>query len=112
MSPCLHSFKLHSTAKLSSVYQRTDNQLLLTMYDESRQCDHIVEPARATRQALKLNLRQYRLHNKKYINSPYIRGKGLWDNLPRDIQHLESKFEFKAKIKPMFAFYNGKYLEP
>ena len=76
---------LHKTAKLSSVFQRWDKQLLMVMYDESRQIDNIVEPVRATRQSLKLNLRQYGLHNKKYTNSPYIRGKTLWEKLPHTV---------------------------
>ena len=49
---------------------------------------NVVEPVHATRQSLKLNLWQYKLHNKKYTNSPYIRGKGLWDKLPWDVQYL------------------------
>ena len=81
------------------------------MYDEARVIVNIAEPARVTRQSLKLNLKQYKLHNKKYINSPYIHGKCIWDRLPRDIQHLESKFEFKEKIKPLYATYNEKYLK-
>ena len=102
---------LHKRAKLSSIFQRWDKQLLLAMYDESRRDDNIVEAVRVTRQSLKLNLRQYKLHNKKYINSPYIRGKTLWDKLPYAIQHLQSKFEFKEKIKPLYATYDEKYLD-
>ena len=102
---------LHKKAKLSSVFQRWDKQLLLIMYDESRQEDKIVVPRQVMRQSLKLNLRQFKLHNKKYINSPYIRGKGLWDKLPRNIQHLPTKFEFKEKIKPLYATFDEKHLE-
>ena len=57
-----------------------------------------------------MNLKQYKLHNKRYTNSPYIRGKCLWDSLPIDIQQLPSKFEFKFKIKPRFALYDEMYL--
>ena len=46
---------LHKIAKLSSVYQRWDQQLLMIMYDESRRVENIIEPVHATRQALKLN---------------------------------------------------------
>ena len=102
---------LHKIAKLSSVYQRWDQQLLMIMYDESRCVENIVEPVRATRQALKLNLRQYKLHNKKYINSPYIRGKYIWDKLPRETQKLPCKIAFKNKIKRKFATYDETYLD-
>ena len=37
------------------------------MYDESRQGDDIAEPARVKKQSLKLNLRQYMLHDRKYL---------------------------------------------
>ena len=81
------------------------------MYDESKCLENIAEPVRATRQALKLNLRQYKLHNKKYFNSPYIRGKYIWDKLPLDIQQLPCKIAFKNKIKPRYAPYNENYLD-
>ena len=68
------------------------------MYDQASQDGNIAEARRATRQSLKFNLCQFKLHYKKYINSPYIRGKGLWDKLPYDIQSLRSKFEFKDRI--------------
>ena len=101
---------LHERVKLSSVFQRWDKQLLLVMFEEARDVDNVVEPVRATRQSLKMNFRQYKLHNKKYIRSPYIRGKVLWDKLPHDIQHLPTKFEFKEKIKSLYATYNENYL--
>ena len=102
---------LHARVNLSSVFQRWDKQLLLLMYDEARIDDNVIEPVRVTRQSLKLNLRQYKMHNKKYINSPFIRGKHLWDRLPHDTQLLVTKFEFKEKLKPIFAKYDEKYLE-
>ena len=46
---------LHKRAKLSSIYQWWDKQLLTIMYDEARH--------------LKMNLIQYKLHNKRYTNS-------------------------------------------
>ena len=107
----LSRVELHRTTKLSNLYQRWDKQLLLIMYDEANQANNVVEPVRATRQSLKLNLRQYKLHNKKYINSPYIRGKTIWDKLPREIQYLDNKFEFKDKIRLPYSVYDDKYLD-
>ena len=69
------------------------------MFDESKRTENIAKPVRATRQALKLNLQQYKLHNKKYSNSPYFRGKRIWDKLPRGIQQLPCKIACKNKIK-------------
>ena len=103
---------LHKTAKLGSVFQRWDKQLLMIMYDESRRIGNIVEPTRATRQALKLNFRQYKLHNTKYIKSPYIRGKNIWDRLPQGTQQLPCKIAFKNSIKARYAVYNESYLDP
>ena len=103
--------ELHKKAHLISIYQRWDRQLAVIMYDEARHDDNIAVPVRATRQALKMNLKQYKLHNKRYTNSPYIRGKRLWDSLPLDIQRLPSKFEFKGKIKSRFEKYDEKYLK-
>ena len=102
---------LHKTAKLSSVFQRWDKQVLMIMYDESKRLENIAEPVRATRQALKLNLRQFKLHNKKYSNSPYNRGKCIWDKLSLDIQQLPCQIAFKNKIKPRYAPYNDNYLD-
>ena len=103
--------ELHTKAKLSSIYQRWDNQLINIMYDETRNADNLVIQVRATRQALKMNLKQYKLHNKRYTNSPYIRGKRLWDSLPLDVQQLPTKFEFKVKIKKRFTVYDEMYLK-
>ena len=104
--------ELHKNAKLGSVYQRWDQQLLMIMYEESKRVDNIVEPVRATRQALKLNFRQYKLHNKKYTKSPYVRGKVIWDKLPRETQQLPCKIAFKNFIKRNYTTYNEAYLEP
>ena len=101
---------LHKRAKVSTLYQWWDKQLLNIIYDETRQADNIVEPVRLTHQALKLNLKQYKLHSKKYTNSPYIRGKNLWDKLTPEIQQLPDKFEFKERIKLQFSNYNESYL--
>ena len=103
--------ELHKTAKLASLYQRWDKQLLMIMYDESRSAENIVEPVRITRQALKLNLRQYRLHNKKYIKSPYICGKSMWDNLPLVTQEIPCKIAFRNSIKSKFSQYDERYLD-
>ena len=78
------------------------------MYDEARLNENIVERVRVTRQSLKMNLRQYKLHNKKYINSLYIRGTHLWGKLSRETQLLQSKYEFKAKL---YSIYDDKYLD-
>ena len=102
---------LHTKAKLSSVYQCWDNQLINIMYDEARNADNLVVPVRATRQALKMNLKQYKLHNKRYFSSPYILGKSLWDSLPLDVQQLPTKFAFKVKIKKPFTVYDEMYLK-
>ena len=101
---------LHKRAKLSTIYQWWDKQLLCIIYDEARQAGNIVEPVRLTRQALKLNLKQFKLHNKKYTNSPYIRCKSLWDKLSPETQQLPSKFEFKERLKTQFSIYDELYL--
>ena len=101
----------HKTSKLSSVFQRWDKQLFMSMYDESKCTENIVEPVRVTRQALELNLRQYKLHNKKYTKSPWIRGKCIWDKLSHQIQQLPCKFAFKNKSNLKHATYNETYLE-
>ena len=103
--------ELHKKATLSSIFQRWDKQLTIMMYDEAHRIENVVVPIRATRQALKMNLKQYKLHNKRYTNSPYIRGKSLWDSLPNDVQRLPSKFEFKSKIKMQYTLYDENYLK-
>ena len=101
---------LHKRAKLSSIYQRWDKPLLSIVNDETRHTGNIVEPVCLTRHALQLNLKQYKLHNKKYTISPYIHGKKLWDMLTPEIQQLPSKFEFKERIKLQFSTYDELYL--
>ena len=82
----------------------------MIMYDEARQDEYTQEPVRASRQSLKMNLKQYMLQNKKYTNSPYILGKGLWEKMPNEIQNLQNKVDFKSKISPSYEAYDELYL--
>ena len=35
----------------------------------------------------------------------------MWEKLPHTIQLLPSKFEFKEKLKPLYAVYDENYLD-
>ena len=101
--------ELHSEAKLTGVLQRADKQLLNYMYDESKSGNNLVIPTRITRGSVKINFRQDRLINKKYIKSPFVRGKKLWDDLDVKIQTAESKSDFSRLTSKMFATFDKDY---
>ena len=101
--------ELHTGANLTGVLQRADKQLLNYMYDESKSEANVMIPARLTRNSLKINFRQDRLVNKKYVKSPFIRGKILWDALDETTQTAESKFVFSRHTSKLFATFDKDY---
>ena len=107
----LSRIALHEKAKLSSLFQRWDKQLLMMMYNASLDDTNIVIPERATRQAAKIVFKQHRLISKRYIKPPYIRGVNLWGKLTSETQRVDNKFEYKKVISVGLTVYNENYLD-
>ena len=43
----------------------------------------------------------------KYEKSPFYTGNKLWNELPRDIQHCNSVYEFNREIHKKYPVYKG-----
>ena len=106
----LSRIALHEKAKLSSLYQRWDKQLLMMMHTVSTEEENILIPERQTRQATKIVFKQQKLVSKRYMKSPYIRGINLWGKLTGDTQRLDNKFEYKQAISCSYSVYDAHYL--
>ena len=71
------------------------------MYKKSKKVNPITK-ARSTRSDGKFLFPVKRPRSNMYAKSPLYRGVQLWDKLPPEVQKLESKQAFKAKIKILF----------
>ena len=62
-------------------------------------------PARATRANAKVVFDVMSRTTTKYLNSPFLRGTVLWDNLPVETQKAENMCVFKKLLKPRYNEY-------
>ena len=85
---------LHKEAKLLSLEQRREKQLLILMYKLSQKGISRKVTNRVTRQQEKYVFKTDTKIGKKYEKSPYYLGEKLWDKLPRETQFSENVFEF------------------
>ena len=71
------------------------------MYSESKNEANIdmYPPQRVLRSTSNVKLKHKFTWLTKIQKSPYYRGMDLWDKLPPCMQNIETKIEFKAKIK-------------
>ena len=92
---------LYDMYKLTSLYQRRVEHLLIFMYKISKNSAKNIELQRP-----KIELRsknkvkfKYKFTNKtKVQNSPYYRGEFLWSQLPDDLQSEEKLNNFKHRV--------------
>ena len=97
--------KLHNEAKLLSLEQRRNIQLLSLMYSHKDNLDVRRVPNRDTRAAIRYKFYTERYNNIKYKNSPYYKGAALWDMLPLATIECESIFELKKCLRAGFKTY-------
>ena len=97
--------ELHKEAKLLSLRQRREKQLLILLYKLSKKGILRKITNRATRQQEKYVFRTDTKIGKKYEESPYYQGTKLWDKLPKETQFSENVHEFKKRILPLYKTY-------
>ena len=90
---------LHTQAKLLSLDQRRQIQLLSLMYTHKCSVNPVRVNARLTRGADRYRFYTERCNSTKYRNSPYYRGSNLWDLLLKSTIECDSLFEFKRTMK-------------
>ena len=92
---------LYNKYKLEPLKVRRNRNLVKLMYAESKVSANkeADKPTMTLRSASSVKLIHKFTKLTKIQQSPYYRGLQLWDKLPPDIQKLESKIEFKSKIK-------------
>ena len=93
--------ELHRQAKLLSLCQRREKQLLILMYKLSKKGILRKITNRATRQQEKYVFRTETKIGKKYEESPFYQGTKLWDKLTKETQFSENVHDLKKKN---FAF--------
>ena len=97
--------KLHAEAKLLSLEQRRNIQLLSLMYLHKKNHDVQRAVRRATRGARRYKFSVERYNTVKYKNSPFYKGCELWDTLPKPIIDSETLVEFKKLLRREFVSY-------
>ena len=94
---------LHMQANLLTLLQRRELQLLCLMYDVSKTSINLVrETLVHTRQADKIILATDIVRYSVYAHSPYVIGCSLWNKLDADIQKIELKPAYKARLRTLY----------
>ena len=101
----LSVLKMHVKAKLLSLTQRRNIQLLGLMYEHSKNPANLRVYIRNTREADRNVFHVERYQNLKYKNSPYFVGCELWNNLPLDVIHSPTVQQFKIALKKLYKKY-------
>ena len=98
---------LHNKAKLLSLNQRRQKQLLTLMYIYSKEDNVQLIPVRNTRNANKFVFKTETKIGTKYENSPFYKGTKLWNGLTQDIQSADDKWIFKTHVNKMYKKYKS-----
>ena len=94
---------LYQRYKLEPLEVRRKRNLVKLMYSESKQPLNldIYRPKMVLRSSRSVKMNHTFTRLTKIQKSPYYRGLELWDKLPQEIQKVESKIEFKNKIRSL-----------
>ena len=98
---------LHEKCNILSLEQRMRKQILWLMYILSKDVNSLRIPPRETRNASKIVFKLPTSITPKYERSPFYIGTKLWDELPMDVQKLNSVFEFKKEIGKRYRKYSN-----
>ena len=99
--------QVHRTAKLLSLEQRRQKQLLNFIF--IYQLRHVGirrVHGRNTRAANVYSFTKERYHNNKYKNSPFYKGVVLWDGLPVSARQCMTLVAFKKELNRVYSEYN------
>ena len=92
--------------KLTTLYERRMEHLLLFMYKKSKLNKDSLMPQRPKidlRSKNKVKFKQIFTDKTKVQNSPYYRGLYLWNQLPVDVQNTQDLSTFKSNIKILIS---------
>ena len=92
---------LYHRYHLEPLDKRRKRNLLKILFKESKnECNiDMYRPERTLRSAKNVKLNHKFTRLTKIQQSPYYRGLHLWDELPQDMQKIDTKHEFKNRIK-------------
>ena len=100
--------QMHRRAKLLSLEQRRQKQLLNLMFIYKLRHVNIRRVhGRNTRAANVNSFTRERYHNNKYKNSPFYKGALLWDKLPVSAKQCVTLIEFKKGLSRVYREYNA-----
>ena len=92
---------LYNRYNLEPLDMRRKRNLLKLMYNESKQDVNIdmYRPRMELRSSKNVKMNRKFTRLSKIQKSPYYRGLSLWDKLPKELQLVESRQEFKCRIR-------------
>ena len=92
---------LYHKYKLEPLDMRRKRNLLKMMISESKQDTNIdvTRPCMTLRSSNNVKMKHKFTRLSKIQKSPYYRGLSLWGKLPLEMQHIDTKKEFKDRIK-------------
>ena len=96
---------MHAKAKLLSLQQRRNIQLLGLMYTHKSNPANLRTFTRNTRGADRDTFHVERFQNCKYRNSPYFIGAELWKSIPLELTRSPTLFQFKCEMKKLYKKY-------
>ena len=99
---------MHNRAKLLSLEQRRQKQVLCLMFILKQRHDVARVYARGTRAANVYTFTRERYNCIKYKNSPYYKGALLWDSLPAVARNSGNLKEFKGHLRTAYRHYDSK----
>ena len=97
--------RLHSECKILGLEQRRRKQLLRLMYLHSKDDENTKKTVRITRAASKILFKVPTKCTGKYMNSPFYKGKLLWDNLSVEKQCVNNVNQFTKSLKELYVTY-------
>ena len=100
--------RMHRRAKLTSLEQRRQVQLLSLMFIYKERHDNVRRVYnRRTRAANVYSFVRERYNCVKYRTSPYYKGSLLWDTLPPEMKICRTLLDFKKGLKNIYSVYNA-----
>ena len=98
--------RLHNEMKLLSLEYRRHMQLLKLLFHRSKKPVYLKTPVRNTRANTKVKVDVMSRTTTKYLNSPFLRGTVLWDNLSVESHKSRNVYEFKKRmLRPLYGHF-------
>ena len=90
--------RLHEMACIDLLHKRRMMLMLAIFYDNRLKFSQNVDRLHVTRQAVKNNVEIKRANTNLYSKSPFCVGGKFWNSLPKHVQDLNTKEQFKLAI--------------